>query len=357
MDLSFLESYRGRRVLVTGDTGFKGAWLCCWLRALGADVYGMALPAPTEPSLFGLCGLADVVQHHDVDVRDDSAVEKAFEACDPEMVFHLAAQPLVVSSYSNPKETFDTNVGGLVNLLEQVRRSDRVSATVVVTSDKCYENREWHLGYRENDAMGGHDPYSASKGCAELVTAAYRRSFAAVGGLASARAGNVIGGGDWADYRLVPDCVRSLARGEPIVLRNPRALRPWQHVLDPLLGYLLLMARLVANPKRFSQGFNFGPQGDEPVDVEQLANMFVQAWGQGEVRIEQNADQPHEAHLLRLSCEKAASLLGWRGVLSERQAVEWSARWYQRWHQPQGESLRAFTAAQIDAFCALAKTA
>ncbi len=332
-----LDVYRGKRVLVTGHTGFKGSWLALWLAELGAEVTGLSLPAIAGPGHFKLAGVAGRVDHREGDVRDLGAVQAAFAAARPEVVFHLAAQALVLPSYADPKGTFDTNVGGTVNLLECARTSRDVRAVVIVTSDKCYENREWDYAYRENDPMGGHDPYSASKGAAELVTAAYRRSFFHADGrpgLASARAGNVIGGGDWSAHRIVPDCVRALAAGEPVAVRNPRSVRPWQHVLEPLSGYLALAARVLSSPRRYGDAFNFGPDGAGHVDVEELVGLFLEAWGSGSIgALPPRGAVLHEAGLLRLSCDKAASFLGWRPALDAREAIRWTADWYRQWNQ------------------------
>jgi len=330
-----LDAYRGRRVLVTGHTGFKGSWLALWLAAAGAEVTGLALPPAEGPGHFEAAGVRRRVAHREGDVRDLAAVQAAFDAARPEVVFHLAAQALVIPSYADPKGTFDTNVGGTVNVLECARSSPSVRAVVIVTSDKCYENLEWEYAYRENDRMGGHDPYSASKGAAELVVSAYRRSFfheEGRPGLASARAGNVIGGGDWSPYRVVADCARSLAAGEPIQIRNPRSVRPWQHVLEPLGGYLALGARLSAEPRRYADAWNFGPDAGDHVDVAELAGLFVAAWGGGEVVVAPVPRAPHEAGMLRLSCEKAAHALGWRPRLDGREAIRWAADWYRAFH-------------------------
>jgi CDP-glucose 4,6-dehydratase len=346
MDGLGLSAYRGRRVLVTGHTGFKGSWLSLWLAEAGARVSGLSLPAPDGPGHFKAAGVQGRVAHHEGDIRELSAVESAFAASEPEIVFHLAAQALVIPSYADPKATFDTNVGGTVNVLECARASKSVRAVVIVTSDKCYENREWAYAYREDDPLGGHDPYSASKGAAEIVVSAYRRSFFhqdGRAGLASARAGNVIGGGDWSPYRIVADCARALSAGEPILVRNPRSVRPWQHVLEPLGGYLVLGAKLLADPRRFSDAFNFGPNPGREVDVEELAKLFVSAWNSGPstpthpgvVKIDdaaRAAPRVHEAGLLRLTCEKAAHELGWCPALSGRDAIRWTAEWYRAWH-------------------------
>jgi CDP-glucose 4,6-dehydratase len=330
-------AYAGRRVLVTGHTGFKGSWLCEWLLSLGAEVSGYALEPPTDPSLFAELDLARRIAHHRIgDVRDLAALRGFFAETRPEIVFHLAAQPLVRLSYEQPVETFETNVMGTVDVLEAVRGCDSVRVAVNVTSDKCYENRETGQAYCEVDAMGGWDPYSSSKGCAEIVTTAYRRSFFGDGSnvrIASARAGNVIGGGDWAADRIVPDCIRALAAGEPIVVRNPGAVRPWQHVLEPLSGYLTLAARVLEAPRRYADAFNFGPSSGDQVDVEELVGLFLSAWGSGSMtRPLDEGAAPHEAGLLRLSCEKAAHVLGWRPVLDGREAIRWTAEWYRQWH-------------------------
>jgi CDP-glucose 4,6-dehydratase len=341
------DAYRGRRVFVTGHTGFKGAWLSLWLAELGAEVHGYALNPPTTPSLFDEARVAERLASHRVaDVRDAAAVAAAVREVRPEVVLHLAAQPLVRRSYREPRETFDTNVMGTVNVLEAVRATPGVRACQVVTSDKCYENRGWAYAYRENDPMGGADPYSASKGCAELVVAAYRRSFLPPGGdkgagtdkggggpsLASVRAGNVIGGGDWAEDRIIPDSVRALAAGEAVPVRNPRAVRPWQHVLEPLGGYLLLAARQWADPAdpTWADGWNFGPPAAGGVPVRDVVNLAVETWGSGTWVDRSDPAQPHEAHTLKLDVTKACTLLGWRPVLSVREAVAETVGWYRR---------------------------
>ncbi len=331
--------YRGKRVLVTGHTGFKGSWLCMWLYAAGARVHGVALPPPTTPNLFEEARVHDLLASDlVVDVRDPEAIARAVRTAEPDVVFHLAAQPLVRRSYREPRATFDTNVMGTVNLLEAVRMAESVRVCQIVTSDKCYENRGWARGYRENDVMGGADPYSASKGCAELVVAAYRRSFTATAdnsrqpgtSLSSVRAGNVIGGGDWAEDRIIPDCVRALTAKEPISVRNPRAIRPWQHVLEPLHGYLLLGARQWADPVQFADGWNFGPADADSVPVREVVELAVSTWGAGSWVDRSHAEHPHEAHALRLDITKALTLLNWRPVLSVREAVGATVAWYRR---------------------------
>jgi CDP-glucose 4,6-dehydratase len=321
--------WRGKRVLVTGHTGFKGAWLSLWLGQLGAEVSGYSLPPPSQPSLFEAGSLAGRMRSLEGDVRDLPGLSAAFRELRPEVVLHLAAQSLVRPSYDDPVTTFGTNVMGTVNVLEAARAQPETRAVVVVTSDKCYENREWPWGYRENEAMGGHDPYSSSKGCAELVTAAYRRSFAGAGvGIASARAGNVIGGGDWATDRIIPDFVRAVSRGQPLRVRNPGAVRPWQHVLEPLAGYLLLAERLFDEPTRFGEGWNFGPADGDAQPVSWVVDRFARNWGQGVTWQADPGPHPHEANFLKLDCSKARNLLEWRPRLSLEQALLWVTDWY-----------------------------
>jgi CDP-glucose 4,6-dehydratase len=336
--------FRGRRVFVTGHTGFKGGWLALWLAELGAEVHGYALEAPTTPSLFEEGRVEPVLASHRVgDVRDAAGLAAALRAARPEIVFHLAAQPLVRSSYDAPAETYEVNVMGTVNLLDAVRAADSVRVCQVVTSDKCYENREWVYGYRENDPMGGFDPYSSSKGCAELVVAAYRRSFFPVErigehgvSLSSVRAGNVIGGGDWALDRIVPDCIRALERGESVLVRNPRAVRPWQHVLEPLAGYLHLAATQVASPALGADGWNFGPTAAGSVPVAEIVEALAGEWGGGRWHTPApapGAAAPHEAHLLKLDITKAQTVLGWRPAYEVREAVAETTRWYRARHE------------------------
>ena len=340
-------AFAGRRVLVTGHTGFKGSWVSAWLLGLGAEVGGYALAPPTEPSLFATLGLRDRVVHIEADVRDGAALRAAVAQFSPEIVFHLAAQPLVRRSYAEPHYTYETNILGTVNLFEAVRATPSVKVVVHVTSDKCYENREEDYAYRESDAMGGFDPYSSSKGCAELVTAAYRRSFFAPEArvrLASARAGNVIGGGDWAPDRIVPDCVRALSAGEAVLVRHPDAVRPWQHVLEPLAGYLWLAARLWPDGAAYEGPWNFGPESRGATTVRSVVDAFIAAWGGGEWRTAgaagadaataaDAAAQPrHEAHLLQLDITKARERLGWRPVWEVERAVAATARWYREFY-------------------------
>jgi CDP-glucose 4,6-dehydratase len=352
MSLDRLDVYRGRPVLVTGSTGFKGGWLSLWLNELGAKVHGLALP-PEEgrPSLFQALRLGEVIDQRFADIRDGEATRAIVEEVRPAIVFHLAAQPLVRLSYRQPVETYETNVMGTVRLLDAVRRAPSVRAVVVVTSDKCYENRESIWGYRESDPLGGSDPYSASKGAAELVTTSFRTSFfnePHSAAIASARAGNVIGGGDWAEDRLAPDLVRAFARGEPTLIRRPAAVRPWQHVVEPLRGYLLLGAALLGEGRSWAESWNFGPEPSAEVRVERVARMMAEAWGAGSdaLRFGAGAGEPRETEMLRLDISKARSRLGWRPALGLAEAVAWTVRWYRAYYERSG-SLRQLTLDQI----------
>lgn len=325
---SLTEWYGGRRVLLTGHTGFKGAWLAAWLREAGAVVTGYALP-PEQPSLFELAGLADGMTSVLADIRDLERLRETTQAAAPEIIFHLAAQSLVRRSYRDPVETFDTNVMGTVHLLDTVRSSRSVRGVVVVSSDKCYENRGEPRRYREADAMGGHDPYSASKGCTELVTAAFRRSFFSDGAVsvASARAGNVIGGGDYAADRLVPDLMRAAARGEPARIRNPDAVRPWQHVLEPVRGYLMLGRALVEQGQSFAEAWNFGPGDGDAVPVREVTSRLAARWPELRTTMD-SAAGPHEASLLQLDAAKARARLGWEPVLTLDEGLTLTVDWY-----------------------------
>lgn len=352
---TFGDAFRGKGVFVTGHTGFKGAWLSEWLLALGARVTGYALSPPTEPSLFEQLGLAKRIEKHIVaDINDATAVRSAIEAVQPDYVFHLAAQPLVRESYRNPLATFSTNVLGTAHLLEALRSLTKPCAAVIVTTDKCYENREWGYGYRENDPLGGRDPYSASKAAVELVTGSYRASFFSEGSvrIASARAGNVIGGGDWAADRIVPDCVRALQKRKPIAVRNPAAIRPWQHVLDPLSGYLWLAVRLSQDPS-LASAFNFGPGHDANRTVSELVEEALRHWP-GKWEDQSDPRAPHEAKLLQLSTDKAHAELGWAPAWNFREAIAETFDWY-RASTKKGFAARRFTAQQIRAYTASAK--
>lgn len=341
--------WAGKRVLVTGHTGFKGSWLALWLSRLGAGVSGYALAPLTRPSLWDALELGGEIKDERADVRDLNSLRRTFAQVKPEVVFHLAAQSLVRASYDDPVGTYATNVMGTAHVLEAARHSTDARVVVNVTSDKCYENRETDHAYRETDAMGGRDPYSSSKGCAELVTAAYRSSFfQGRAALASARAGNVIGGGDWATDRLVPDLIRAFASGEPARIRNPRAIRPWQHVLEPVSGYLQLAERLWDDPAGFTGGWNFGPSPEDAVPVEEVANALVAAWGPTARWQADRGPHPHEAHFLRLDASKARDVLGWKPRLPLREAVAWTADWYRK--QSSGTQARALCLRQIEQY-------
>jgi len=351
-----LEAFRGRSVFVTGHTGFKGSWLSLWLAKLGANVTGYALAPPTDPSNFELSNVQDVIRHIEADVRDFATLRAALERAAPDVVLHLAAQPLVLESYKNPRETFEINVMGTANVLEAIRQLGLACSVVVVTSDKCYENQEWLWGYRESDRMGGHDPYSASKGLTELLVSSYRRSFFQPDQLrgdvrlASARAGNVIGGGDWSPNHIVVDVVDALVKGAPVRVRSPNAVRPWQHVLESLSGYLTLASALLdADGDRHCDGWNFGPNLEDSVPVRDLVELFIQQWGNGKWIDASDPSMPHEAQTLRLSIEKAKSLLHWHPRWSVADAVEQTVAWQRRYLESPHES-HATCLAQIDAY-------
>jgi CDP-glucose 4,6-dehydratase len=328
--------YRGKRVLVTGHTGFKGSWLALMLRELGAEVHGYALQPPTQPNLFDDAKVEPALaSHHLADIRDHERLAKTLREVKPEFVFHLAAQPIVLQSYQNPRETYEVNVMGTINLLEAVRGAGSVRVCQIITSDKCYDNREWVFPYREVDPMGGSDPYSNSKGCAELVVASYRKSFFPVGqiaehgvSLASVRAGNVIGGGDWAESRIIPDCIRALQKGEPIEVRDPDAVRPWQHVLEPLSGYLQLAAGQWREPAKFAEAWNFGPALESQVPVRRVVERVIAEWGTGSWKSTQPGGPRKESFMLKLDITKATSLLGWWPKLTFDEAIAWTVKGY-----------------------------
>jgi CDP-glucose 4,6-dehydratase len=350
--LEVKKAFRGRKVFVTGHTGFKGSWLTLWLRELGAEVAGYALDPLQANDHYNLLGLEKVIRDTRADIRDADKLLLAVKEFQPEVVFHLAAQPLVRLSYAEPKQTFDTNIGGSVNLLEAVRQTPSIKSLVFVTSDKCYRNKEWIWGYRESDELGGYDPYSASKAAAELVFSSYLDSFfhSREGlGAASVRAGNVIGGGDWSANRIIPDCIKALQAGQPITLRNPNATRPWQHVLEPLSGYLYLGARLLTEPKRFSSSWNFGPSSEASPPVKQVADEIVRLWGSGEVRVTPDPNAPKEAGLLHLNCDKAHLQLGWRPRWHFTEAISETVNWYKDFtaNKPVLETSRR----QIERYC------
>jgi len=347
--------WAGKVVLLTGHTGFKGGWLSLWLQDMGAKVIGYALPAPTEPSLFAVADVADGMVGIEADIRDFAALSGVFAKYQPEIVIHMAAQPLVRYSYANPVETYSTNVMGTVHVLEAARLTGSVRAIVNVTSDKCYENREWAWGYRENEAMGGYDPYSNSKGCAELVAAAYRSSYFNAGNfpehgvaLASARAGNVIGGGDWAEDRLIPDIMRSIMQGKPVHIRNPHAIRPWQHVLEPLSGYLLLAQKLYFGGAAYAEAWNFGPNSEDAKPVQWIVEDLTEAWGEGASWLLDQGIHPHEAHYLKLDCSKAKAHLGWQPRWNLQQALAAIIDWYRAYRD--GQDMRELTLRQINAY-------
>lgn len=326
--------WRGKRVFLTGHTGFKGSWLSLWLPSLGAKVHGLALEPPTTPNLFTVAQVAKGLASHTIgDIRDLATVQQAMLAAQPDIVIHMAAQPLVRLSYAEPVETYATNVMGTVHVLESARHIPSVKAIVVVTTDKCYENKEWAWGYREDEPMGGHDPYSNSKGCAELVTSAYRSSFLQAQGkaVATARAGNVIGGGDWAADRLVPDILRAFEQNQPVVIRNPHATRPWQHVLEPLSGYLSLAEHLYTQGQAFAEGWNFGPKDDDARPVQWIVEHMAMAWGQGASWQQDGGEHPHEANYLKLDISKAKARLGWQPRWPLGSALENISSWHRAW--------------------------
>lgn len=352
VDKSF---WAGKVVLLTGHTGFKGSWLSMWLQSMGAKVVGYALEPSTKPSLFVAAKVAEGMISIEGDVRDFPALSKVFEKYQPEIVIHMAAQPLVRYSYANPVETYSTNVMGTVHVLEAARLAGSVRAIVNVTSDKCYENREWIWGYRESEPMGGYDPYSSSKGCSELVTAGYRNSYFNPKNftehqvaLASARAGNVIGGGDWAEDRLIPDIMRAIVQGEPVKIRNPHAIRPWQHVLEPLSGYLILAQKLYDDGAAYGEAWNFGPNDEDAKPVSWIAENLTKAWGVGASWVLDGADHPHEAHHLKLDCSKAKARLGWHPRWQLNDTLIAIIDWH-RWHLA-GNDMREMTLGQIAAY-------
>jgi CDP-glucose 4,6-dehydratase len=356
--------YRGRRVLVTGDTGFKGSWLCLWLDSLGADVVGFAMPPPPGPSNFAACRIGRRIQHVDGDVRDLECLSRAVACHGAEVVFHLAAQPLVQVSHEYPVETFSVNVLGTVHLLEAVRRSPSVRSVVVVTSDKCYHNRGWVWGYRETDELGGDDPYSASKACAELVVTAYRRCFEelwkldSVPAVASARAGNVIGGGDWSQARLVPDIVRSVQTGCPLTVRMPAATRPWQHVLEAISGYLWLGRLLATGDPIYRSAWNFATMGGQPVTVGELSTLLLRRWSEQLSWVadaEGGLNGGAEAVLLRLDSDKARRLLGWRSVWALDEMIDATAEWYAAHLRDPDADMAELCLGQIERYTRLAR--
>ncbi len=342
--------WQGKRVLLTGHTGFKGSWLSLWLQSMGATLRGMSLPPPTEPALFEVARIAEGMEHRIADIRDFATMKSEFDDFQPEIVIHMAAQPLVRLSYAQPIETYSTNVMGTVHVLEAARHAGSVKAIVNITTDKCYENREWVWGYREDEPMGGHDPYSNSKGCAELVSSAYRRSFLKDAGIAmaTARAGNVIGGGDWAVDRLIPDILRALQEGQPVLIRNPHAIRPWQHVLEPLAGYLLLAERLYTQGQADAEGWNFGPRDEDSRPVQWIVEHLCDRWGDGASWTLQPGDHPHEASFLKLDISKARKRLQWAPRWPLETALARITEWHQAWLE--GQDMRVLCLNQISQY-------
>lgn len=348
---SLSKYFNNKRVLITGQTGFKGSWLSFILHEAGANVLGIALPPSTPINHFDILGLEKKIDHRIVDIRDTESVSSIVKEFQPEYVFHLAAQALVRPSYDDPNNTFSTNVMGAVNILDAVKESQSVRSLVFITSDKCYENVEWIWGYRENDQLGGRDPYSASKAAAEIIFSSYLRSFFEENpklGAVSVRAGNVIGGGDWSTDRIIPDCIRAITLEEPVKLRSPDATRPWQHVLEPLSGYLLLAMHLFDDPKSWGGAWNFGPATNETRTVKNVADKIVEFIGKGSVEIIGNNNQVHEARLLQLNCDKAHQLLNWHPRWSVDKAVEATALWYKEFME--GKKAEDVTRRQIDEY-------
>lgn len=354
--MMFDDIFKNKTVLITGHTGFKGSWLSLWLHSLGAEVIGYSLEPPTYPNLFTSLNLEKTITHRIGDVRDEKNLKYIFLEYNPEFVFHMAAQSLVRRSYKEPKLTYETNVMGTVNLLEAVRETKSVKVVLNITSDKCYENKEWIYGYRETDPMGGYDPYSSSKGCAELITTAYRNSFFNPDSfgdthhvaLASARAGNVIGGGDWAPERLIPDCIRAILKKQPVLIRNPEAIRPWQHVLEPLSGYLLLAKKLCENGTGYPGGWNFGPEDYDAKPVKWLAYKLCAKWGEDASFAADNNKHPHEAHYLKLDCSRAKSELGWHPRWDLEKALGSIIEWTKAYQE--GRDLTKVCLKQIDEY-------
>lgn len=345
--------WKGKRVFLTGHTGFKGSWLSLWLQSMGAQVKGYALSPPTTPALFEEARVADGMDSEHGDIRDLDAITRSMTSFQPDILIHMAAQPLVRLSYREPVATYATNVMGTVHVLEAARKCKQLRCIVNITTDKCYENREWEWGYRENEPMGGHDPYSNSKGCAELVTSAYRNSFfndEKGPALASARAGNVIGGGDWADDRLIPDILRAFEKSQPVIIRNPLATRPWQHVLEPLSGYLVLAQHLWQHGAGYAEGWNFGPRDEDAMPVEWILDHMVSSWGKGASWQLDTNPQPHEARYLKLDISKARARLHWSPTWGLNETLERIIRWHNVWLA--GQDVRQQCLAEIDDYMA-----
>lgn len=354
MTSNFAETFKDRTVLVTGHTGFKGTWLSIWLNMLGANVIGYSLDPVTHKNIFELSGIKDKIIDIRGDVRDSQAVEKVFQQYRPEIVFHLAAQPLVKYSYNHPKETYDVNVMGTLNILEAIRKTDETKTGIFITTDKCYENKEWVWGYRENDPVGGYDPYSSSKACCELLVASYRNSYFNENKfqehgkvISTVRAGNVIGGGDWAENRIISDSIHALEKGKPISIRSPKSIRPWQHVLEPLNGYLLLTSQILLHGPAFSGAWNFGPGDEGIITVEKLVDLLVERWGDGSWTIDKETDV-HEAKLLSLDISKAKHKLNWTPRWNIFETIEKTAHWYKSYKNCDIYNL---CTKQIDEYC------
>ena len=354
----YADIYRGSRVLVTGHTGFKGSWLALWLKHLGAEVAGFSVDIPSTPSNFDLLGLEQHLQHFVGDIRDRSCLEQVIDKFKPDIVFHLAAQALVRQSYEDPVSTFETNTMGMVNVLECIRTRPWISAAVLITSDKAYRNVEWCWGYRETDALGGNDPYSGSKSCADLVAQSYFQSYLrhTPTKVAITRAGNVIGGGDWAADRIVPDCIRAWSLGESVAVRSPRATRPWQHVLEPLSGYLWLGAKLLQQTEGLNgESFNFGPDANVNQTVSELLDSMASRWPSAQWQIPQGSENGgHEAQLLKLSCDKVLFHLNWQAVMKFPETVAFTVDWYRCWHMRQ-QDMYNYSVSQIEQYCLMAK--
>ena len=354
--MSFRSFYNGKRVLITGHTGFKGSWLSVWLHEMGAEVTGVSLEPVTEKDNFVLSGIGKKIKADlRADIRDGEAMKRIFNEYQPEIVFHLAAQPLVRLSYEEPVDTWQTNVMGTINIMEAIRSCPSVKVGVMITTDKCYENREVNHAYREDEAMGGYDPYSSSKGACEIAISSWRRSFMnpreySMHGksIASVRAGNVIGGGDWSKDRIIPDCIRAIESGHPIAIRNRHAVRPWQHVLEPLSGYLLLAQKMWEEPTDYCEGWNFGPKMDAVVSVWDVATMLTKEMGKGMLQDQTESDAPHEANLLMLDITKAKSRLGWYPTMTTAEAIALTADWYKRYEK---EDVYGLCVEEIEKFC------
>jgi CDP-glucose 4,6-dehydratase len=357
LNKELLKAFNETTVLITGHTGFKGGWLTLWLESLGARVIGYSLDPPTDPSFFQETKLSHRITDIRGDILDQNTISQVINKHHPDFIFHLAAQPLVRSSYKNPYDTFNVNIMGTVNILESIRLSKKPTVCVCITSDKCYENKEWAYAYRENDPMGGHDPYSASKGAAEIVIASYRNSFFSSDqqnqtvSLSSARAGNIIGGGDWAEDRIVPDCVRALAIDAPINIRNPNAVRPWQFVLDPLFGYLCLAVKMKDNPELYSGAWNFGPSYIKNINVQKLVELIIREWGSGQSEVASRSEKNafHEASYLMLDISKSVTKLGWKPVYDFDEAIQKTVAWYKNYYKKR-EDMNTFSREQIQTF-------